>query len=530
MANLLESYKGRLAIAEKYYGQVNNGAKLSNQKKMVTAMCLDNTAKFINEAFANSVGTQRADLGKFKIFAMDITTLALPNLIVNDLLMVVPMASFTGYLTYMEFALGTRKGSTGGMSANNYGDINGQRGDQYFSAMSVYDPYDALNEGVDRWDAQNIINSPFTGFGEMDEGRANYTGQAVIENIDRKIFDGAGSELEDKGIFKPVWTPVVKNAFGPGKDYKIIFEDHEEYGQFEEWVDTTDDRTGRKDVEAKVAAAEVPYDALKIAYKYDNEYIPATQLPTVVGRMKGIALQARVRRIAVYYSQLAAFQSKNDYGMDFESTISQQAQAELQYEIDGEAVYLLKAAADRMVDWEGKNENNLPLRWIDEAVDTISYSMKAESFVRVVEQASNRIYRRTKRFRPNWMLVGPEVMPILVFVPGFKAANASDANGAYIAGELNGLKVICTPMLEKECILGVLGNDGKTATGVYAPYMPIIPTQLLGFADGTMSQGFSTVYDMRILNPLLIEKIKIEDGDGMFLGQVQILNPESSEV
>ena len=80
MANLLESYKGRLAISEKYFAQQNSGARMSNQKKILTAACLDNTAKFINEAFANSVGTQRADLCKFKQFCMDITTLTMPNL------------------------------------------------------------------------------------------------------------------------------------------------------------------------------------------------------------------------------------------------------------------------------------------------------------------------------------------------------------------------------------------------------------------------------------------------------------------
>ena len=42
--NLLESYKGRLAIAEKYHTQ-QTGNKLSNSKKLVTAMCLDNTAR-----------------------------------------------------------------------------------------------------------------------------------------------------------------------------------------------------------------------------------------------------------------------------------------------------------------------------------------------------------------------------------------------------------------------------------------------------------------------------------------------------
>lgn len=41
--------------------------------------------------------------------------------------------------------------------------------------------------------------------------------------------------------------------------------------------------------------------------------------------------------------------------------------------------------------------------------------------------------------------------------------------------------------------------------------MPIVPTQLLGFADGTMSQGFSTLYDMKIINPDLISKIEVTE-------------------
>lgn len=64
--NLMESYKGRLSVCEKYYAQKNDGAKLDNTKKMITAQCLDNVAKFLNEGFANSVGTQRSDLGLYK--------------------------------------------------------------------------------------------------------------------------------------------------------------------------------------------------------------------------------------------------------------------------------------------------------------------------------------------------------------------------------------------------------------------------------------------------------------------------------
>jgi hypothetical protein len=34
--------------------------------------------------------------------------------------------------------------------------------------------------------------------------------------------------------------------------------------------------------------------------------------------------------------------------------------------------------------------------------------------------------------------------------------------------------------------------------------MAVVPTQLLGFADGGMSQGFSTMYDLKLLNKDLL--------------------------
>lgn len=71
MANLCEAYKSRLAIAERFYAQKHAGEKLSESKKLVTAKVLENTNKFLNEAFENSVGTQRSDLGLFKKFALN---------------------------------------------------------------------------------------------------------------------------------------------------------------------------------------------------------------------------------------------------------------------------------------------------------------------------------------------------------------------------------------------------------------------------------------------------------------------------
>ena len=67
---------------------------------------------FMNEAFENSVGTQRTDMGMFKKFALNLTTVALPNLIANDLVIVHPMSSMSGYVTYIEYQYASNKGQT----------------------------------------------------------------------------------------------------------------------------------------------------------------------------------------------------------------------------------------------------------------------------------------------------------------------------------------------------------------------------------------------------------------------------------
>ena len=58
MANLLESYKNRLAISESVHQRSHNGAKMSNAKKLMIASVLNNTSKFMNEAFDSSAATQ----------------------------------------------------------------------------------------------------------------------------------------------------------------------------------------------------------------------------------------------------------------------------------------------------------------------------------------------------------------------------------------------------------------------------------------------------------------------------------------
>lgn len=108
------------------------------------------------------------------------------------------------------------------------------------------------------------------------------------------------------------------------------------------------------------------------------------------------------------------------------------------------------------------------------------------------------------------MICASDVKPILTMTEGWKAASTSKINGPYFAGELNGIKVFVSPALEAgKFVLGFNGDDMVTSAAVYAPYMAIVPTQLLGFADGSMSQGFSTLYDLKLLNARLLVAGKV---------------------
>ena len=427
MANkLFETYAKRLEVADGVHQKAHLGEGLDNFKKIAIAKCLDNVNKFMTEAFENSVGTQRSDLGAWKKFALNLTTVALPNLIAFDLVIVQPMTSISGYINYIQYTAGSNKGET-------------RQGD--------------------------VLNDPFR-LGKVDK---DYTSERVVET-----FVGDGT----KKVFKVMWGPIVTDSVKVMVDGEV-----------------TTDYTVGKDGTITFTAAPAADDQIRIGYVYDNVKIPQNDLPMVNVRMESIALQAKARRVAVYYSQIAAYQAKTDYGFDLADQLAEKAVGQLAYEIDTEITQLLidNAASDDDLVWS----KTLPTG--------VSKTEHYEGFTEVLEVARQRIYDRTKRFAPNYMLIASNVLPILTFIKGFSAAPATNINGPYFAGTLNSLKVFVTPNIEPgKFVIGVNGSDMMSSAAVYAPYMAVVPTQLLQFADGGNSQGWSTMYDLKLLNKDLL--------------------------
>jgi hypothetical protein len=298
----------------------------------------------------------------------------------------------------------------------------------------------------------------------MTDERVAYTSAFVPEEL----------EIND-GHVEFHWTPA--------RDAKLI--------DAESGATITIDKDGKGATVTGVSGNKV-----KVGYIYDNVVIPQNDLPIVNARMEGIELRAKARRIAIYYSQMAAFQAKTEMGIDLGEVLATQACAELSYEIDTEVVKLLdKMAGDAKEDLIFNKA--LPVG--------VSKRDHYAGFAETIELASQHIYDATQKHAANYMICASDVKPVLVMMEGWKGAATSKINGPYFAGSINGVKVYVSPALKPgRFVLGYNGDDMVTSAAVYAPYMAIVPTQLLGFADGGMSQGFSTLYDLKPLNERLL--------------------------
>ena len=448
MANmLLEKYSKRIQLAESVYAKRHNGESMDSIRKITVAKCLDNVNKFLNEAFDSSMGTQRSAMGDYKKFCIALTTVGLPNLIAFDLVAVSPMSSMYGNVAYIEYVKGTTKGES-----------------------SVGD----------------MVNSVW----ELGTPDPNYTGSMVVESA---IGDGSTTEFDILFDQNSALTKVTVD--GTEVEIEVV----------ESGTSVTAGKVAivAKDGKniVKFGTAPTNEKAIKIAYVYDNVVIPQEKLPTLKAELKNIGLEAKARRIAVFYSQMAAFQAKTDYGFDLADGLAEQAVGQLSYEIDTEICNMLIDAADEYATTHPTGiadfSKTLPVG--------VNMADHYASFAAKVEELKQVLYMRTKKFVPNFMLAAADIMPVLNFVPGFQAASVSDINGPYFAGTFNGIKVYVTPNIESgKFVLGVNQGAMQASAGVYAPYMPVVPTQLLGFADGGMSQGWSTMYDAKILNAALL--------------------------
>lgn len=181
--------------------------------------------------------------------------------------------------------------------------------------------------------------------------------------------------------------------------------------------------------------------------------------------MDGIALQAKARRIAVYFSQIAAFQTHTDYGFDLQDQLASKAAGELSYEIDTEIVNFLYEMATKNEDSWG-----FPV-WNRTQPVGVSKAEHYEGFREILDVAGAYIYKQTGgKFMANYIVIAVDLLPILHFLKGFTAAPAGKMNGPFFAGTIDQYKVFVSPALPaNHYFVGFNGGEMETSAAVYAP-------------------------------------------------------------
>lgn len=449
--DLKETFKKRLTVSEQAYKSLHEGAELSVSKKNIIARCLANTSTFLTEQYAPTSGTQMSNVGPYKKFALDITTVAMPNLIAHDLVLVKPLPSFTGVVFYYKFVAGVTKGG--------------------------------VEEG-------RTLNDPWA-LGAMDEARINYTSPVIVDS-----FVGDGTKTE----FTLTWKhnlinekPVVTVAGTEVPAEQITF-----------------DATA-----GKVTLTTAPADKaeVKVAYKYDMVEVPQVEIPTIKVVSDSISLTAKPRRVKIFFSQFASFMAKQEAGFSLEDALKSQAVSELEYEIDSEIVGLLAKNAGKYAERAAKAGHPEKEIVFNKRVPVgISKSEHYEAFAETLLALSKTIRDRTKRYGINY-IVGATDLPLVVsLMKNWKDSGQSQKPGPYFAGSINGIKVYVHPEMEQGKFFGGYhGDDLMTSSAVYGPYMPIVPTALLQGPDGGSTQGFSTLYALEMLNDILLVEGKIVD-------------------
>lgn len=434
--SLTEAYSNRLRVAEGVYKKEHNGQALDENKKLIVAKVLNNTNKFLTENFEAAQGTQLAAMGNYKKFCLDITTVALPNCIAFDLVLVSPMKTHTGYVQYLRLVASTEKGG-----------VNG-----------------------------DLIADPFK-LGKMTDSRINYTSNSVVEPV---------------ASFTSGTTAIV---FKQGATFVDAVDENGASVVDKNGTAWTIDATTGVVTAGTYASGKSATDVKKIAYTYDNFVIPQEIIPTISAEMDGIELKAKARRIAIYYSMLAQYTLKVETGEDLGKFLEAAAVNEVQYEIDTEVIKLLN---DKAV------ENTTPEELAEVTFNKrlpLGVGIKGHYYglLEKLDNGSAIIYNRTQKYEANFMVCARNVIPVLSVIDAFKASGDKKV-GPYYAGNINGLKVYVSPYLKPSTFfLGFNGNALEASPAVFAPFMAIAPTQLVGLPDGSMQQGFATMYDLKAL-------------------------------
>ena len=189
----------------------------------------------------------------------------------------------SGYITYIQYTAGSTKGQT--------------------SQGTVFnDPFRLGNVDVDYTSSKVVEAKTAVASGGVVAGTLNWTplvpgAVEFVIGTDTYRDGGDGKIYKGRTVTNQNTTDGMGNIIPAGT---VIDAGTEVTGSS---IDYTSGAYTFTDVALTEATAVL------CNYVYDNVYIPQNDIPIVNAEMKAMPLLAKARRVAVYYSQIAAYQA-----------------------------------------------------------------------------------------------------------------------------------------------------------------------------------------------------------------------------
>ena len=233
-------------------------------------------------------------------------------------------------------------------------------------------------------------------------------------------------------------------------------------------------------------------DGTTATYEYNNEQVPDLKVPEINMSLAQIPIFAKSRKLAAYWGFDAAYDLKQQYGAEILDVMSAQASGEIAHEIDTEICTKLVQLAS------AGNE----LTWSKIPPHGVNVVDHYDSFWVRLTEGAKIIFNATQRVQPNFIVMGSNVSAVVECMRNFDATGSSDAVGPHFIGTLGGrYKCYVVPLLDPDVfVMGYKGTNFLETGFVYAPYMPVLSTDVLMPADFRGQQGYATSYGTKMVN------------------------------
>jgi hypothetical protein len=405
----------------------------------LTAVLLENESRFI-ETLEEDVRIQ--NIGSFEKFVFPIVRAVFPNLIAKDIVSVQPMTGPTSLVFYLDAVYGTNKGSV-------------SAGDTMFSARKGH-------LADDQYSSEFIDNEPqgTSAAAAAQSGTLQFK-SARPGTVAINIEAGGGTiTARDNGIGGLTGVGITSG--------------------------TVNYATGAWDL--ILSGGSPGTVAMWASYYYNSE--GSDQIPIVDINLSSVPVRAIPHKLRARWSVEAATNLKAIHGMDAESELVALLSEKIRWDIDRRIISDLFTIASAG-----------SVKWNKPAPAAISYNDHKQTFIDALIEASNLIFRATRRGTGNFVVCGTNVANVIESLYGFRP-QAVAGNGVVFVGTLQGRwSIYKDPYMDADTFLvGWKGSSFLEAGYVYAPYVPLYTTPTYVLDDMLNRKGMMSQYGVKAIN------------------------------